>query len=123
MGYRNQENGEKAIDVALAVDLVHGCTQGVFDRAVVVGGDGDHIYALKIAKTICPNIHVWMMPNQPSTQLRKAGFVVKNLDVPIILQHGICDRGAQGGVPAAHRAHNGQEDITPRFIGAFGDPY
>lgn len=121
MGYRNKDNGEKAIDVALAVDLVHACTLKTFDRGVVVGGDGDHIYALKVAKSICPNMHVWMMPTQPSTALRKAGFIVRNFEVGDLIRLGVCDRGRQRGVPAAHRAPAGAPDVTLRFSGAFGN--
>lgn len=122
MGYRNNDNGEKVIDVALAVDLIHSAMKKEFGRAVVVGGDGDHIYALKVAKSICANIHVWMMPNQPSSALRKAGFVVRNFEVRELLNLGVCERGAQGGVPLAHKASPGAPDVTPRYSGAFGDP-
>jgi hypothetical protein len=47
-----------------AVDLICRC-QRAFDRAVVVGGDGDHAYALKVAKSLCPDIQVWVMPSSP----------------------------------------------------------
>jgi hypothetical protein len=43
LGYRSQRTGEeKAIDVALAIDLLDGAHRGAFDRAAIVGGDGDH---------------------------------------------------------------------------------
>jgi len=52
-GYRHASNGEeKAIDVALATDLLYGRIADHFDRVAVIGEDGDHVYALKVARTV-----------------------------------------------------------------------
>jgi hypothetical protein len=121
MGYRTQDNHEKCIDVALAVDLIMGCVRQDFDRVVVVGGDGDHLYALKKAKEMCPRLQVWLMPAQPSGALRSGGFDVKQFEAPRLRALGVCDSGRLSGVPVAHCAPPGSPDITPRFAGAFGD--
>jgi hypothetical protein len=43
-GYRHASDGrEKAVDVALATDLLYGIIANHFDRVVVIGGDGDHV--------------------------------------------------------------------------------
>jgi hypothetical protein len=52
-GYRHASSGEeKAIDVALATDLLYGKIANHFDRVAVIGADGDYVYALKVAKTV-----------------------------------------------------------------------
>jgi len=52
-GYRHASTAEeKAVDVALATDLLYGRIANHFDRVAVIGGDGDYVYALKIAKTV-----------------------------------------------------------------------
>jgi hypothetical protein len=59
-GYRSRNREEKVIDVALGVDLIDGIAQNRFDRVAIVGGDGDHLYPIKLAhekiggETPCP---------------------------------------------------------------------
>ena len=116
-GYRNQDNAEKTIDVALAVDLVYGCSHNHFDRVAVIGGDSDHYYAIKVAHASGREIRVFLMPNQPSTELKGANIRFSYLEVRNLLAWGVCDRGAQQGVPVAHRAPSGSPDLTVRFKG------
>jgi hypothetical protein len=100
-GYRDQENREKVIDVALAVDLIYGC-------------------AYKIARSMRKFVKVWFMPTQPSSNLASEKIAFYQMSVRDLVLRGIADRGAQAGVPAAHRAPVGCLDVTPRFTGAFG---
>ena len=117
-GFRNREGGEKAVDVALAVDLVYGCAYDHFDRAIVIGGDGDHSYAFKVANLVRGRVFVYLMPNQPSEILRDLGVAYKYFSVAELLQWGVCERGKQAGVPLAHKAPAGHPDVTPRLTGA-----
>jgi uncharacterized LabA/DUF88 family protein len=119
-GYRDAENREKAIDVALAVDLIYGCANNHFDRAVVVGGDADHHYAVKIARSMRRAVKVWLMPGQPSSNLASEKIAFCRVTVEDLVSRGIADRRAQANVPTLHRAPKGSPDVTPRFTGAFG---
>jgi hypothetical protein len=102
-GYRHASTGEeKAVDVALAADLLYGKIANHFDRVDVLAGDGDHVYALKVAKTVI-RLRVYLIGSAsrglaharvPFTVLAPAEFVAR----------GICDPGAGSPVPAAHRA-------------------
>jgi uncharacterized LabA/DUF88 family protein len=122
MGYRDNNNREKAIDVALAVDLIDRCHRRDFDRAVVVGGDGDHPYALNVARGLCNRLEVWLMPNQPSGALRASGFNVKHFEIATLCALGVCERSRFGSVPAIHAAPAGSPAVAIRLRGAFGDP-
>jgi uncharacterized LabA/DUF88 family protein len=119
-GYRDKANREKVIDVALAVDLIYGCAYDHFDRVAIVGGDADHHYAVKVARSMRKFVRVWLMPAQPSSNLALEKIAYYRMSAPDLLSRGIADRGAQAGVPAAHRAPVGCLDVTPRFTGAFG---
>ncbi len=119
-GYRDKDNREKAIDVALAVDLVYGCAHNHFDRVIIVGGDADHHYAAKIARTMRKSVKVWLMPAQPSSNLASEKIAFYHMNVPDLVSRGIADRGGQAAVPIAHTAPVGCVDLTPRLIGAFG---
>jgi hypothetical protein len=119
-GYRNVDNQEKVIDVALASDLLYGCACNHFDRVAVVGGDSDHHYALKIAGTMRKAVKVWLMPSQTFSNLATERIAYYSISVADLLNRGIAERGAQAPVPAAHKAPPGAPDITPRLRGAFG---
>ena len=120
-GYRDKQNREKVIDVALAVDLIYGCAHNHFDRVAIVGGDADHHYALKVARSMRRLIKVWLMPGQHSSNLASERIAFYQMSVNDLVSRGIVDRGAQAGVPAAHRAPSGCADLTPRFTGAFAN--
>jgi hypothetical protein len=102
-GYRHASSGEeKAIDVAVATDMLYGKIANHFDRVTVIGGDGDYIYALKVAKTVL-NVRVYLIESSsvglanahiPFTVLRRADLIAR----------GICAPGAGSPVPAIHRA-------------------
>ena len=118
MGFRNAEGKEKAIDVALAVDLILGCSLKHFDRAIVIGGDGDHTYAFKIARDLGMNLCVYLMPNQIANDLKHLRITSRYLEVRDLLTWEVCERGVQAGVPLRHKAPPGHPDITPRYRGA-----
>lgn len=117
-GYRNVEGSEKAIDVALAVDLIYGCSINHFDKVAVLGGDGDHVYAFKIARSMRKNVRVYLMPAQMPSDLLAGGIQFSRLEVRDLLRLGVCERGKQNGVPLAHKAPSGSPDITPILRGA-----
>ena len=121
-GYRDRQNREKVIDVALAVDLIYGCANNHFDRVALVGGDADHHYAVKIARTMRRRVKVWLMPPQPSENLVAERIPYYQMSVHELVSRGIADRGAQAPVPIGHRAPVASPDLTPRFTGAFAKP-
>lgn len=120
LGYRS-DGKEKAIDVALAVDLIYGCATNHFDRVSVVGGDGDHLYALKVAKSMGKAVRVFLMPGQQSGDLVAAGIPFAYLEIKSHLL-GFCDRGKCVGVPVAHKAPSGHPDLTQMLRGSLADP-
>lgn len=102
-GYRHASSGEeKAVDVALATDLLYGKIANHFDRVVVIGEDGDHVYALKVAKTIV-RLRVYLVGSF-SRGLADARVPFTILAPVDLVARGICDRGAGAPVPIAHRA-------------------
>jgi uncharacterized LabA/DUF88 family protein len=118
-GYRDRQNREKVIDVALAVDLIYGCANNHFDHVALVGGDADHHYAVKIARAMRRRVKVWLMPSQPSENLAAERIPYRRMSVHDLVSRGIADRGAQTAVPADHHAPPASPDVTPRFTGAF----
>ena len=110
-GYRHKSTDEeKVIDVALATDLLYGHSANMFDRAVVVGGDGDHIYALKAARKFLP-IRVFLL--DPHTRgLAAARIPYTLLNAADLVRYGICDPGEGAPVPAAHRAPVGSASVS-----------
>ena len=86
----------------------------------IVGGDADHHYAVKIARSMRRFVKVWLMPAQPSSNLALEKIAYHRMSVSDLVSRRIADRGAQASVPVAHRAPVGSVDVTPRFTGAFG---
>lgn len=121
-GYRNSVGEEKAIDVALAVDLIYGCCNNHFDKVVVIGGDGDHIYALKVARSLGRWLRVFLMPQQHHQDFTAAGIAFTHITVADLEQREICDRGSQVGVPLKHRAASGSPQLALRLRGALARP-
>lgn len=119
-GYRNVEGREKVIDVALAVDLVYGCACDHFDRAAIVGGDGDHIYAYKVARTMGKSLRVYLLPGQQSSALAQGRIAFTRWEFADLL--GFCAYGSQADVPVAHAAPAAHPDVTPRLTGALARP-
>ena len=102
-GYRHASTGEeKAVDVALAADLLYGKIANHFDRVAVLAGDGDHVYALKVAKTVI-RLRVYLVGSS-SAGLAHARVPFTVFASAELIARGICDPGAGSPVPAAHRA-------------------
>lgn len=120
-GYRHARSGEeKAIDVALVTDLLYGKIANHFDRAVVVCGDGDHIYALKVARTVL-NLGVLLVgAGQSGFAQARIPFTV--LDPARLVACGVCARGAGSPVPAGHRAPPNAPRTTPILRGSNAAP-
>jgi len=114
-GYRNKDGREKVIDVALAVDLVYGCACDHFDRVAIIGGDGDHIYAYKVAKTMGKTLRVYLLPGQESSALAHGRIAFTRWEIADLL--AFCAYGSQADVPPAHAAPKGHHDATPRLTG------
>ena len=102
-GYRHASSGEeKAIDVALATDLLYGKIANHFDRVSVIGGDGDYVYALKLARTVI-SVRVYLI-GSASKALSRARVPFTVLQPAELIQRGICNPPAGSPVPSAHRA-------------------
>lgn len=102
-GYRHASSGEeKAVDVALATDLLYGKIANHFDRVAVIGGDGDYVYALKVAKTVV-SVRVFLIESS-AKGLAHARVPYTVLQPTSLIAWGICDPRAGSPVPAAHRA-------------------
>ncbi len=73
-GYRTPDREEKVIDVALGVDLIAGIAENRFDRVDIVGGDGDHLYPIKLAhEKIGGRLRVHLAPGSAFTPSAKPG--------------------------------------------------
>ena len=102
-GYRHASTGEeKAIDVALATDLLYGKIANHFDRVAIIGGDGDYVYALKVAATVV-RLHVYLLGSS-SKGIAHAHIPFTVFQRSDLIAGGICDPQAGSAVPAAHRA-------------------
>lgn len=122
LGYRSKRTGEeKAIDVALAIDPLDGAHRQEFDRAAVVGGDGDHTYAFHVTKRVAP-VRVHLIPGQPRSGLSAARIAYRLWTADELVAAGICDRGASVPVPRAHSAPAGSPQVARLLEGALGTP-
>jgi hypothetical protein len=118
-GYRNKRGEEKAIDVALAVDLVDGCAKRLFDRAAVIAGDGDHTYALVVAKNyLQQSLRVFLLPGQPHGMLAAAHISYTQWSLTDLVQLGIAEEPAGTSVPFAHAAPSHAKDVATILTGA-----
>jgi len=120
-GYRTPKREEKVIDVALAVDLIAGICEDRFDRVNVVGGDGDHLYAIKLAhERIRSGLRVHLAPSQRLNALGQARIPFTAWSAQQFIDAGIVDRGNDAPVPAAATAPSTAPWSTPIRTGAFG---
>jgi len=110
---------EKAVDVAIVTDLFHAHIAGRADKAIVIGGDGDHLYALHVARGCIP-LHVCVIETQPTKMLASMKIPFTMLIASEIVAAGICDRPAAAKVPAAFAAPAGYPWTTPILTGAAG---
>jgi NYN domain-containing protein len=120
-GYRHASSGEeKAVDVALATDLLYGKIANHFDRVAVIGGDGDYVYALKVAKTIV-SVRVYLI-ERSAKGLANARVPYTVLEPGRLIAAGICDPRAGSPVPAAHRAPADAAEEAAILRGSSGSP-
>jgi NYN domain-containing protein len=120
-GYRHASNGEeKAIDVALATDLLYGKIANHFDRVAIIGEDGDHVYALKVAKTVL-SLRVYLVGTS-SRGLADARVPFTVIQPKELVARGICDPLAGSPVPTAHRAPPGSNKVAVILRGSRGSP-
>jgi NYN domain len=116
-GYRQKHTlEEKAVDVAIITDLFDAYIRRNAEKAILIGGDGDHLYGLRVAKRYLP-IHVYVIDTQPTKLLArlKIGFTV--LSVEDILSAGICNSPVGARVPGSFAAPHGHRWSTPIFTG------
>jgi NYN domain len=119
-GYRQKiTREEKAVDVAIATDLFHAQIARIADKAILVGGDGDHLYAFKVAKELIP-IHVYVIETQPTKLLTQMKIPFTVLHAADIVAAGICERPSGAPVPAKFAAPVGSPWLTPILTGAAG---
>ncbi|MDB5072181.1 MAG: hypothetical protein JWM87_3292 [Candidatus Eremiobacteraeota bacterium] len=121
-GYRHPSTGEeKAIDVALVADMLYGKIANHFDRLVVIGGDGDHVYALKIAATVT-DLRVYLL-GVPPRGLAAARILSRIVEPSELVERGICSPGAGSPVPQTHRAPPGSRTKVLILRGSGATPY
>jgi len=109
---------EKVIDVALGVDLIIGIAEDRFDR---VGGDGDHLYPIKLAhEKIGGRLRVHLAPGQRLYALGQARIPFTAWSAQQFLDAGIVDAGRSAPVPVAAAAPSSAPWTTPILTGAFG---
>jgi hypothetical protein len=120
-GYRTPDRKEKVIDVALAVDLIEGIFENRFDRADVFGGDGDHLYALKVAhEKQRARIRVHLAPGQRLYAVGKARIPFTMWSAQQFVNAGIVARRAHAPVPRAGAAPRSAGWSARIRAGAFG---
>ncbi|MDB5071394.1 MAG: hypothetical protein JWM87_2505 [Candidatus Eremiobacteraeota bacterium] len=120
-GYRTPDRKEKVIDVALAVDLIEGIFENRFDRADVFGGDGDHLYALKVAhEEQRARIRVHLAPGQRLYAVGKARIPFTMWSAQQFVNAGIVARRAHAPVPRAGAAPRSAGWSARIRAGAFG---
>jgi hypothetical protein len=120
-GYRHARTGdEKGIDVALAVDLLYGKLANHFDRAAVISGDGDLVYAFKVAKTVL-GLRVYLLETG-AKGLARARIPYTVVRPEELVGYGICDRSAGAPVPARHAAPPGSPVLAPLLRGSSATP-
>ena len=119
-GYRQKiTREEKAVDVAIATDLFHARIKGSADKAILIGGDGDHLYALQIAKDLIP-VHVYVIETQPTKLLAQMKIPFTVLHAADLVAARICARPSGAPVPAQFAAPAGSPWLTPILTGAAG---
>ena len=119
-GYRQKHTREeKAVDVAIVTDLFHAHITGRAEKAIVIGGDGDHLYALHVARG-CIALHVYVIETQPTKMLASMKIPFTVLTAGEIVAAGICERPERASVPTAFAAPAGKPWMTPVLTGAAG---
>jgi len=120
-GYRTPNREEKVIDVALGVDLIAGIAEDRFDRVDIVGGDGDHLYPIKLAhEKVGGRLRIHLAPGQRLYALGQARIPFTAWSAQQFVDAGIVNRGTGVPVPAAATAPSTAPWITPIRTGAFG---
>ncbi len=82
-GYLMQNDGifhEKGVDVKIAVDMVVGAYENLYDTAILVSSDTDLIPALEKVKTLGKNIEYMGFSHKPSIALISVATKSKLLD-------------------------------------------
>ena len=64
---------EKGVDIMLATDLLYYAWQDFYDRAVLVSGDGDYVYALQTVKHMGKYVEVVAFESNQSPDLWQVG--------------------------------------------------
>jgi hypothetical protein len=91
-----------------------------FDRVAVIGGDGDYVYALKVAKTVV-SLRVYLV--EPSAKgLATARIPYTVLAPASLIRFGICDPRAGSPIPASHRARPEATEEAVILRGSSGSP-
>jgi hypothetical protein len=72
-GYREKHTREEtAVDVAIVTDLFHAHITGRAEKAIIIGGDGDHLHAFHVARAHIP-LRVYVVETQPTKMLASMG--------------------------------------------------
>ena len=82
--YRDGQLVEKGVDIMLATDLLYYAWQDFYDRAVVVSGDGDYVYALQTLKHMGKYVEVVAFESNQSPDLWQAGDIRTMLSTELL---------------------------------------
>ena len=77
---RATPKGEKGVDVGLAVDLVLAAADGLYDRAILVSGDGDLARAVEAARELGLEVMVAQFQDAIAQDLARAASEVRLLE-------------------------------------------
>ena len=98
--------------------FLYGKIANHFDRVAVIGEDGDHVYALKVAKTVV-SLRVYLI-GSTSRGLANAHVPFTVLQASDLVTRGICDPQAGSPVPMAHCAPPGSLKTAVVLRGSAG---
>ncbi|WP_448377647.1 NYN domain-containing protein [Fervidobacterium sp.] len=77
---RSTPRGEKGVDVGLAVDLVLAAAGGLYDRAVLISGDGDLVRAVEAARELGLEVVVAQFQDAIAQDLARVASEVRLLE-------------------------------------------
>ncbi len=111
--YRDGQMVEKGVDIMLATDLLHYGWQDFYDRAVLVSGDGDYVYALQTLKQMGKYVEVVAFESNQSPDLWQIGDT-RTLLTPDLLESENLWMNKDDGVRRRRRRRSSTAGSTRR---------
>jgi uncharacterized LabA/DUF88 family protein len=121
--YRRPDNREKGIDTALTTDLIKGACRDAYDRAAVVSGDGDLIYAIDTARRLVEGeVRVHLLPGQKIHDAwTTSGVPITRWSRKELLAAGIVQEKTDSPVPPRFAAPRGSHWRARVFAGPLAE--